>query len=416
MIRFLDSVDHYATVDITEKWTQFYSMGQGALAGTGSLPPTVGAITGRRDTQSLRFRCAWDTTADPEGDIDVFDAMALGLTTPSSGNLFVAGFAFRATGNLTFARLHQPSTLNGENISLINDALATVNRSYISMCRVDGSTHIGLSIKTNGELEVWRGNGALTSDAAPDSLGSSNGLALQMENYFYIEMRVELHATLGTVQIWVDGDLWIDLSGINTLGKANGGAVLVDSWDEWVIGAYRSTELNGPVNNASGYWDYDDLYLVDNDSSDTLNTPVDLLGDTRIDYLVPIQDVVRGWTPLTGVQHYEMVDEIPPDDDLSYNYTDTVNAVDTFTLEAAPVAGANLTAVAPIFSRKRETGGNSKTQPVWRVGGTNYTKDPIGDTGTYTFRQGIWTLNPATVGVISGAAFNASSVGYKKQA
>ncbi len=414
MIRFLDSVDHYATVDITEKWTQFYSMGQGILASTGSLPPTVGLTTGRRDTQSLRFRCAWDNSADP--NIDVFDADALGITLPTSGNLFVCGSAFRASGNLTFGRIHIPTTLDGRNIDLTGDALAAYNRSWIYLVQEDGFPHIGLTVKTNGELAVYRGEGTSSTDPEPTLLGDSNGLALQMENYFYIEMRVELDAVAGTVQIWVDGDLWIDLSGINTLGKADGGAPLTATWDEWVIGAYRSTEVDGPVNSASGYWDYDDIYLVDNDASDPLNTSVDLLGDTRIDYLVPIQDVVRGWTPLTGTEHYLMVDEIPPDDDLSYNYTDVVSAVDTFTLESAPVVGANLTAVAPIFSRKRETGGNSKTQPVWRVGGTNYVKDPIGDTGTYTFRQGIWTLNPATVGTISGAAFNASSVGYKKQA
>lgn len=419
MIRFLDSVDHYATVDITEKWTQYYTLGQGAFAGTGGQPPTVGIGTGRRGTRSLRFRAAWDSDFDPS----VFDAEALGITLVTTGSLFCAGFAFKASGALTFARLNNTTLRDGRNIALQGDGLLAYQQPWIAQVRQGSYPQLGLSVNRNGTLAVYRSNGIYSNDPAPSLLGDSGGLALQMEQYYYIEWRVDFGAA-GTVLVRVDGDDWISLPGpVDTLGQydplATGGpyTTLPASWDEFVIGAFFSTALTGPVDNISGYWDYDDIYLVDNDASDATNTSVDLLGDCRIDYIVPIVDVVKEWTPLSGVNHYAMVDEIPPDDDTTYNSTITVGAVDTFGMDALPVVGADIFALQVVFSRKRTTGGNSKTQPVWRVGGVNYTKDPIGDPSTYVFRTGgIWTLNPDTMATITAAAFAASSAGYKKQA
>ena len=154
--------------------------------------------------------------------------------------------------------------------------------------------------------------------------------------------------------------------------------------------------------------------VADTDASDPTNTPVDFLGDIEINYRRPTADVVTDWTPLSGVDHYAMVDEIPPDDDTTYNSTITPGNVDTCTVESAPLVGCNVIAAQVIYERRRPDAGNTSTEPVFRVGGANYVKHPVGDPTSYVYNYGVWTLNPSTLGTLTDAAFNASSVGYKK--
>ena len=47
MLLYLDSFDHYATADITQRWTQLY-------VHTNPIAPVIGA-TGRRGTNGVRW-------------------------------------------------------------------------------------------------------------------------------------------------------------------------------------------------------------------------------------------------------------------------------------------------------------------------------------------------------------------------
>ena len=103
-----------------------------------------------------------------------------------------------------------------------------------------------------------------------------------------------------------------------------------------------------------------DIYCVNSDTTDinshttTLNT---YLGDVSIEVTLPITDQTVNWTPSSGSSHFTLVDEIPPDDDTTYVYSDTTSQNETFTFtQLIGFTGTLLGAQLLIYARKDAEG------------------------------------------------------------
>ncbi len=390
MVLLLDSYDHYTTPFLPAKYTQLY-------APSGTTACTVGAF-GRRSTQAVR--CAGRSTVPA-------------LVIPNTRDTVAVGSAFRLNGS--FGTLTDDTVTAGSGIgnppgmspSLTPADSFSPSVTMLWIFRNSQRGQVGIGVSKDGTMYAARGTGdlnVLDFDRLVLPVLGRTTLALQSNTYYYIEAKVRIHDTLGTVEIRVNGDVWLALTGVDTKPDTTFGYST-----EICYGMIRSA-------TATTSGDFDDLYILNTDASVAVNTPVDFLGDIEVNYQQPIVDVVRDWTPLVGIDHFAMVDEIPPDDDVTYNSTETLNAVDTFQTEPAPVVGANVVAMQVIYDVRRTESGNTSTAPVFRVGGVNYAGTAQGNTSTYTFQRGIWTRNPATLAAITDTVFNASSVGYKKTA
>lgn len=111
------------------------------------------------------------------------------------------------------------------------------------------------------------------------------------------------------------------VSGVGTV-KINGSAV--------GTGSMPADELGGlavglQINSGQKV---DDFYLISIDAE----TP-DLFGDVAVLAFTPVEDRSVEWSPLTGAENWPMVDEIPTDEDTTYNYTDEVDKTDLFGLD-----------------------------------------------------------------------------------
>src|SRR5262245_23734828 len=158
MLRFVDSFDHYATVDIAEKWTSKTSS------------PTISAANGRRGTASLRIPVwgEWVTL------------------TLDNQPAWMAGFALR------FSTLPTAST-----------GLAAW---------YDGATiQCDLRLTPTGTLAVTR---------AGTVLGTST-LALTTGLCYYLEFFAVIHTTPVQITIRVDGVTLLTLTNVNTQNTAN---------------------------------------------------------------------------------------------------------------------------------------------------------------------------------------------------
>jgi hypothetical protein len=109
-------------------------------------------------------------------------------------------------------------------------------------------------------------------------------------SYCYIEARVFVSATVGTVDVWVDGVLWLTLTSQNTKNTAN------------------STMAQIAISSASNVNNhFDDLYVAD------ATTSKDRLGDQRVETDYPIADgYYSTWTPSTGTAHYSLINSAVP--------------------------------------------------------------------------------------------------------
>lgn len=148
------------------------------------------------------------------------------------------------------------------------------------------------------------------------------GPALDYDEWHYIELYVKIGASGpggGEVTLRIDGDIAIEIEETDT---RPGGAATVDRF----LAGY----------GASGYGlVVDDLTINDNSGAFQNSYP------NGIRYLrmnVDGDGNYSQWDPSTGVDHYALVDEIPPSD-AEYNSTTTAAERDSYTLESTGAAG-----------------------------------------------------------------------------
>ena len=260
---FSDSFDHYATGDMLEKWTQdIDSSIQNASA--------IGA-TGRRGSGAVRWTGS------------TYSGRCVTKLLISSGPTAVIGFAFQQSGTsfsgLTVDNNFTPSFYNHSNF-IVGIRQGTVAQVWV---RING----------NGTLTVLRGESNSTV------LGTTER-ALPFGVFVFVELKVLIDPTTGTIELRVNNETWLSLTAQNTRHTASA------TWNEIVIGGLRPQGGTGVI------WDFDDLYVLDGSGA----APNTFLGDCRVDVRnMTAEGANAAWTPLSGTDNALMVDDAVPDDD-----------------------------------------------------------------------------------------------------
>jgi len=407
-LRFADGFDQYnlsadsgananaaASDELTRWWTQTYARGALDAFGTSSYATVNPA--GRRGGQCIRF----------EGFIE---ASPLSRVLPDfSGATGVAGFAFRGVPNINGTGGWGSILQNNEGSLYPGAGGPFANASnFLCSFRYKGYNQLAVGLTSNGRLEVMYSSHVFGADNLtvfqddPSAVIGTTTNALQFDTWHYIEVKVLTHLSTGTVELRVDGDVWLTLTGVRTCGELAG-------IDEIVIGK----NVANATGNAS--WLFDDLYVLDT-AADTDNDLVTFLGDVAIEWQAPATDGdVNNWTPSSGAQRYAMVDETGPDDDTTYIQSDTAGHVQTFTSGGSPISGATILAAAVMFLARRTEGGPSSTRPVVRIAGTTYELGAAkGNTTSYSYQAGFFNKLPSDHSAITEAAFAALQPGVKK--
>lgn len=131
----------------------------------------------------------------------------------------------------------------------------------------------------------------------------------QAGEWVYIEIKWDIGASQ-TVTVRVNGTQIFSQTGLDTRYDAS------SSYPS-AIGFYTQED--------NGY--YDDLYIVENDSSGL----TDFLGPIRVSTIRPSSDTATvNWSPSTGIDHYALVDESEADDDTTYVYTSNPSTYDLY--------------------------------------------------------------------------------------
>jgi len=144
-----------------------------------------------------------------------------------------------------------------------------------------------LYVTTTGAIQVKLANGTL--------LGGTTGPVVAAGSWYHVEAKVSISATVGTVEVRVEGDTVISETSLNT-GTSPIAQVSVGAKD------YGSSVV------MECYW----KDFVVWDTSGTLNT--DFLGSVFVTTLSPTGDTSLNWTPSTGTTGYQILDNIPPVD------------------------------------------------------------------------------------------------------
>jgi hypothetical protein len=334
---FADGFGGYATpADAVAMgfWTsQIFESGSGGSGGT----QTVGAF-GRGGRPGLRFTMP--------NHVGIGFRNELVQTMPSNNGTIIAALAFRYSG---------PHFAPAEPFfSILDNSVAQVS----------------LAINFDGTISVQTGD--FGSGSPPTPLATSS-VVVAANSYVQICIKAKIHGSTGTIDVWFNGASVPDitLTGQNTAPSGN---------NQWTSASLGLRWLSNLFSSSPAVtWDVSDFVMKD--SSIALAGGVgatDPLGDVEVNWLegVTSNGNYAEWTPLTGVNHGDMIKDAVPDDDGSYNEAAPTSGLrDTYFTSPLPTSGGTVLAVISEDVMKKGSIGTAQVTPFVRSAGVNTSGD-----------------------------------------
>lgn len=247
-----------------------------------------------------------------------------------------------------------------------------------------GGSFYEAAITYNSTSGVWKAvNGSSTL------LGT--GTYLLTAGYHSIEARCVWSATVGVVELWIDGNQVLNITGAVT--KITGAA-------PGMLNIIYGDGFNANTCTLQ----LDDLFIYTGTR----------LGDTRIDTEVPTSDTSpNDGTPSTGTNHWACVDEP------QYNTSDYITMPNTSgdkevyghgSISSTP---ANVVSVQILLVTEKSDAGSFALKPLVISNGTEGDGSSQQLTTSWGIQSSIFPLDPHTSAAWTYANANAAAIGYK---
>jgi len=314
---------------------------------TQSIGGITGFTTGRHGGQALQLHSSNESVAFP---------------TPDAGIEYWVGVAVRFTG-----------------ASIVAGGIINLQAQDV----VQGA----LNITAAGELEY----------VADTQLDITSGLGLTIDTWYYIELHVLLDATVGELEVKVNG--------ATQIGPLTG----------------QDTErVQGPnihkiilQQNLTNQPDYDDFYL--NNAAGLTNN--DFLGDIIVETVFPDADGNRNDMTRVGggLNNYEAVDDgATPDDDTTYNHGNVVGDDELYSFGDLTGNGFQIDTVHGVGVTNHYRQAEAGVRFVRALARSNVTEVEganLGVGANYQYNQHIYEVDPDGGGAWDEAAINAAEFG-----
>ena len=274
-------------------------------------------------------------------------------------------------------------------VALKLDALPTGNGAVFMFLDVGGDAQACLCISSTGALILKRGSTSGITLATSDE-------ALQAGKWYYVEGKITIANSGGTFSARINGRECASYTGdtrySTSYEKAN------------------AIKMYG-MPSAVKIW-YDDLYICDGTGS----SHNDYLGDVRVDTLFPsAAGNATEFTPTGSANNWENVDDTSPDEDTSYNASDTAGQKDSFGFSDLSALSSTVLGVQANMLVRKDDAGTRILRSLIRTGGTDYEGSDLSLADSYTNLTQIWMQNPSTAAAWTEAEVNAAEFGYKVQ-
>lgn len=310
-------------------------------------------------------------------------------TTVTSGNQRTGSRALRlqtSSGAPSMSR-SIPNTPNPVIVGFGFRHSALADTRQICELRQGANTHITLELKADGSVRVLGPTGAV--------LGTSATGLLQSNVYAYIEVKLNVHDTTGSVAVQINGVQVLNLTNVDT--RNNSGS------------AYSDTLVFRHYGTFQGTTDYDDLYCADTTGSN-LN---DFAGDCTVQCLRPSgAGSATGWTPSAG-SNYQCVDDAQPNDDTDYVSASVAGTKDLYALGNLTVSTGVVRGVQVCARIRKDDAGLRQVCQVLKSGGTEQDQASYTPSTSYGWDSKIVETDPNGGIAWTRSAIDALEVGPK---
>lgn len=245
-------------------------------------------------------------------------------------------------------------------------------------------------------LDAYRGNKVSHLGATPELLN---------DQWYYVEVKVTIGSSTGSVIIKVNEAIVLNLTNINTAGV---GTPNISS-----IGFFVQKQ-----GTANARMELDDIYVVNSLVVDATSAS-DFQGDTYIEGRVPNgEGDSLQWTPSAAGTHFSMVDEANvADDDATYVQTPTNGNIDLYQFQDLQTTTGNIWAVQLNLEARLLAAGsrNIRHKHKHTSGAVHEGANVAVATTAYKNYAKVWEGNPATaafwtVADVQGAQFGVEAV------
>lgn len=247
---------------------------------------------------------------------------------------------------------------------------------------------------TGGQVEWCTGTRPDTATA----LGNSGVNVFSATTLYHVEFKILFHASAGTVEMRVNGAVWMSLSGIDTLPVAANYMTLSHSH------ANAGTNTNK--------MSMDNLYFW-NDQGSRNNT---FLGERTIYTIFPSADTAQeDWTLSSGSDSFALIDNVPPDGATNYLESTVVGDKDTFTLQNAPTSNIKVLGVQVNVQAQKTDAGEGEIQiGVTSNGVEDLSSSQIVTQDQFLYYQHMVELDPDTGLPFEVADINALELTFER--
>lgn len=237
-------------------------------------------------------------------------------------------------------------------------------------------------------------------DSTGATVGSTANNSVPVGSFTYLEFDVVFNNGAGTIKVWVNGALVINLAAQNTGNYGNSAS------------SFFMIQNN---NNGGSHWD--DLYIMNPvGAAAPYNTA---LGGCRVQTIYPSANDAVQWTPNAGTNFSE-VNETQFNNGASFNSAATVGFQDTLDANALYSNPVSIFGVAVTGAYAQDTGGGGvSVENVIKSGATTATGTPTAvpaGANSYAYDQDIFQDDPATAAAWLAASVNAVKIGYNRTA
>jgi len=255
-----------------------------------------------------------------------------------------------------------------------------------------GTVQVGFNTNPSGYIRAYRNSGGsavlLGTASTPNPINLWN----------YLEFKVTIDPSNGSILVKLNGSTVINLTGINTSATASN--------------HIDSLLLNATVTYGNaGSSDYDDFYFCD--TTGTINN--DLLGDVRVRAIYPTSDATVQLSRSTGSTNYTLVDENPSNDDTDYVYSLNAGDYDLYGYTFPTLnAGSIVHGVAGTISARKDTTGARSVKSICKSGGTIYEGSANTLMSSYLTFVKVWESDPNNANVKwTSSSFGSANFGVK---
>jgi hypothetical protein len=247
----------------------------------------------------------------------------------------------------------------------------------------------------HNSLEMGAGGTIVFQRSTTTILGTTSN-TFTVGAWNYIEIKCKISNTVGTVEVWINGEKGLDLTSQDTLNGTAAAAI---------------THINLHASSIY-YLEYDDIYIGDTSGSDM----TDLQDDCHITMITPDADGNRNdFTRVGGgTNNWEAVDDgATPDDDTTYNHSTTATDGELYGCGAMSGSIDSILGVQVRARVRKEDAGHRLINLICRNSTTEVDGDQQGLADAYAWKSKIYENDPDGGGAWTETDVNSAEFGLE---